>query len=95
MEGSENIKLGLLTVNSLYRSEAKLVSAGIDLYFRDPHGDLVGFFDNQATQRPDLITIAKTQCNVAPQDMIIIDDSLIGAEMAKKRQIQSVLVANW
>lgn len=57
-------------MNSLYRSEAKLVSAGIDLYFRDPHGDLVGFFDNQATQRPDLITIAKTQCNVAPAKIL-------------------------
>jgi|SRR3989344_4233604 len=88
-----NVKLGLLTGNSTQRAEAKLKSAGLDKFFRDPEThQLIGVFGQMAPKRDQLFDIVKQQAT--PQDhFLIIDDSLIGARMAQAHNIPIVMVA--
>lgn len=87
-----NVKLGLLTGNSPWRSEAKLKSAGLDSYFRDENGKLIGVFGNISPRRSDLFDVVKKEANNEDK-FIIIDDSLIAARMAQEHKIPIILVA--
>lgn len=87
------VKLEFLTGNSPWRAEEKLKSAGIDNFFRDSETNkLNGVFGNMAEKREKLFDIAKQQA-AANDKFIIIDDSLIGAKMAKLHNLPAVLVA--
>ncbi len=88
-----HIILGLLTGNSPWRSEAKLKTAGVDHFFRNQRGLLQGAFGDKARKREHLIAIACAQFNVSPQQLFLIDDSEIGAQMTARNQIPSIMVA--
>lgn len=93
LSGRQDIKLGLLTGNSYWRSEVKLKSVGLDDFFRERTGKLVGAFGNEARTREGLLSFAQDRLVYDHDKMIIIDDSLIGAQMAKKHDVPIVLVA--
>ena len=87
------IKLELLTGNSIYRAEEKLKSAMLDNFFRDPQTNkLNGAFGNMAEKRDKLFDIAKQEATTGDK-FIIIDDSIIGAKMAKLHNLPIILVA--
>ncbi|EKD85814.1 MAG: HAD superfamily hydrolase [uncultured bacterium] len=88
-----HVKLGLLTGNSSERAEAKLKSAGLDTFFRDPETQkLIGVFGEMALKRDQLFDLVKRQAT--PEDrFVIVDDSLIGARMAQTHNIPIVMVA--
>ncbi|MBI5126916.1 HAD hydrolase-like protein [Candidatus Roizmanbacteria bacterium] len=87
------VKLELLTGNAPERARAKLESTKLDKFFIDPSSnELVGALGNMAYKREELIEVIKKK--LQPDDkFIIIDDSLIGANMVKKYQVSSILVA--
>ncbi len=88
-----DIRLQLLSGNSTTRAEAKLVAASLDSFFRKPEtGTLMGVFGEMAPRRSQLFEILKNQLPSGDQ-VLIIDDSLIGAEMARDFSIPIVLVA--
>ena|SRR3989344_801206 len=87
------VKLGLLSGNNPWRAEVKLKSVGLDTFFRDPNtNQLNGVFGNMAERRDQLFDIIKKQAKAGDQ-FVIIDDSLIGAEMAQKHNIPIIMVA--
>lgn len=88
-----NVKLGLLSGNSVERAEAKLKSVQLDTFFRDSEtNQLVGVFGDMAPKRDQLFDIIKQQAT--PEDcFVIIDDSLIGAKMAQAHKIPVLMVA--
>ena len=88
-----NVTLALLTGNSLQRADAKIHPTNLCNYFVGSNGHTVnGVFGNMADIRGDLLVQFKKQ--VPPDDqIIIIDDSLIGAQMASEQHIPSILVA--
>jgi phosphoglycolate phosphatase-like HAD superfamily hydrolase len=88
-----DIRIGLLTGNSYWRSEIKLQSVDLDNYFRDEHGRLFGVFGNQRHKRSELLDFAIQNLLEANEKLIIIDDSLLGAQMCKDKNILSILVA--
>lgn len=88
-----NIKLGLLTGNSSERAEAKLKSANLDGFFRDPDThQLNGVFGNMAPRRDQLFDIIKQQ-TTTEDNFVIVDDSIIGAKMAQTHNIPIIMVA--
>lgn len=88
-----NIKLLLLTGNSSYRAEVKLNSVGFDKFFRDPKtGKLSGIFGEDGNAREELLLKFLSHKKLEDK-VIILDDSLLGGEMAKKNNIPIVLVA--
>lgn len=89
----KEVKLGLLSGNSPWRAEAKLVSAGLDHYFRDESGQLLGAFGNESEIRDNLIEIAKDRLGRPGDKAVLVDDSLIGAEMAKRHNVLAIMVA--
>lgn len=89
---NSSVKLGLLTGNNPYRAEEKLKSANLESFFRNPDGKLVGVFGDMADKREKLFDILQQQST--PEDkFIIIDDSLIGARMARSHGIPMIMVA--
>lgn len=88
-----NVKLGLLSGNSVDRAEAKLKSVQLDGFFRDPKtNQFNGVFGDMAPKRDQLFDIVKRQ--VTPEDhFVLIDDSLIGAKMAQQHNISVIMVA--
>lgn len=87
------VKLGLLSGNNQWRAEEKLKSVGLDTFFRDPSTNkLNGVFGNMAERRHQLFEIIKKQAK-AEDRFVIVDDSLIGAEMAQKHNIPMIGVA--
>ena len=93
LTSNKEIKLGILTGNSLWRAEAKLESAKLDQYFRDENGQLMGAFGNESEERDGLIEIAKNRLGKPGDTQILVDDFLIGAEMAERHNISAVMVA--
>ena len=93
LSSNPNIKLGVLTGNSSERAEAKLKSGNLDGFFRDPNtNQLTGVFGNMAPRRDQLFDIIKQQ--TTPEDkFVIIDDSIIGGEMARTHSIPIIMVA--
>lgn len=89
----DEVKLGLLTGNSYWRSEVKLELAGIDTFFRDRTGNLEGAFGNEARTREGLLSFAQDRLVFLHDQLIIIDDSLLGAQMTKEHDLLGVLVA--
>lgn len=88
-----NIKLSLLTGNSYFRAEAKLKSVGLDIFFRNPEtGKLTGVFGEEGNTREELLLKFLGQ-KKSEDKVIILDDSLLGGEMAKKNNIPIILVA--
>lgn len=88
-----NVKLGLLSGNSKERAEAKLKSAQLDVYFRNPEtGQLNGVFGDMAPRRDQLFDIVKKQ-TTAEDHFVLIDDSLIGAKMSEHHNIPVIMVA--
>lgn len=87
------IKLAILTGNSPWRAEAKLESAKLDGYFRDENGQLTGAFGNESEGRDGLIEIAKNRLGKPSDTQILVDDSLIGAEMTKRHNVPAIMVA--
>ena len=87
------MKLGLLTGNSSYRAEAKLNSARLDTFFRDPETQiLIGVFGEMAMKREQLFDLVIQQ-TTSEDRFVILDDSLIGAKMAQTHNIPIIMVA--
>jgi len=87
------IKLELLSGNSLWRAEEKLKSVGLDVFFRNPDTkQLSGVFGNMASRRDQLFDILKQQAT-AGDSFVIVDDSLVGARMAKTHNVPIIMVA--
>lgn len=87
------IKLSLLSGNSMFRAEKKLKSANLDGFFKDPiTKQLNGVFGNMAPKRNQLFDIIK-QKTTKEDRFVIVDDSLIGAKMAKEHGIPIIMVA--
>jgi phosphoglycolate phosphatase-like HAD superfamily hydrolase len=92
LSNNKQIKLGLLTGNSTARTEAKLKAAHLDSFFRDPKTlQLIGVFGEMAPKRDQLFDLIKGQSSTNDR-FVIIDDSLIAAQMAKKHNIPIILV---
>ncbi|MEK7591795.1 MAG: HAD hydrolase-like protein [Patescibacteria group bacterium] len=88
-----SVKLGLLTGNSSYRAEAKLNSARLDTFFRDPETQiLIGVFGEMAMKREQLFDLVIQQ-TTSEDRFVILDDSLIGAKMAQTHNIPIIMVA--
>jgi len=81
-----DFKLGLLTGNSYWRSEVKLKSVGIDEFFRERSGKLIGAFGNEARTRSGLIAFAEDRLKYDSDALALVDDSLLGAQMVKDRK---------
>ena len=93
LSNNPNIKLGLLTGNSPERAEAKLKSGNLDGFFRDPNtSQLNGVFGSMVPRRNQLFEIIKQQ-TTSKDKFVIVDDSIIGAELAKEHNIPIILVA--
>lgn len=88
----KDVKLGLLTGNSYWRSEVKLKAVGVDEFFRDHKGDLIGAFGNEARTRSGLIAFAQDRLVFDNDCLTIVDDSLIGAKMLADEEIYGVFV---
>lgn len=88
----KEIKLGLLTGNSYWRSEVKLEAVGVDEFFRDHAGKLVGAFGNEARTRDGLMAFARDRLVFDHDRLTIVDDSLIGAQMLVGTEISGVFV---
>lgn len=89
---SPTVKPYLLTGNSPLRAESKLKSAGFDKYFRDLQiGKLMGVFGDASPKRDELFTILKNS-SVPEDKFIIVDDSLIGAKLAKDNNLMMIAV---
>lgn len=93
LSNNPSVRLSLLSGSSSYRAEAKLKSVNLDNFFRDPStGKLIGVFGEMADRREQLFDMIKQ--NAADEDsFVVIDDSLVGARMAKDRNIPSIMVA--
>lgn len=88
-----DIKLGLLTGNSYWRSEVKLAAVGVDEFFRDRPGKLVGAFGNEARTRDGLLAFARDRLVFDNDTMTIVDDSLLGAKMLVGTDVYGLFVA--
>ena len=82
-----------MTGNSPWRAEAKLQSAHFDSYFKDPDTKVLsGVFGDMTAKRDELFDLIKQKAQ--PNDtFVIVDDSLIGAKMAKKHGAHMIMVA--
>ena len=88
------IYLAVLTGNSEKRAHVKLASTRLIKYFINKSGKLKGIFGTQADNREKLLIIAKRKYLKSRGDKIIlIDDSLMGAKMAKKHKVPAIMVA--
>lgn len=88
---NKNFVLGLLTGNSRIQSKVKLTSVGLDHFFLNDEGVLLGAFGDISSERSDLILEAKEKFGEGTY--IIIDDSIVGGKMAKEKNILSILMA--
>ncbi|HSA83743.1 MAG TPA: HAD hydrolase-like protein [Patescibacteria group bacterium] len=88
----ENMQLSLLTGNSSYRSKVKIQSAGLERFFTDADGEIRGVFGEMSPRRSELVDIVKKQVSDA-EHFVIIDDSRIGAQMAKEHALPFIAVA--
>lgn len=87
------VKLELLSGNSPWRAEEKLKSAHLDSFFRNANTQqLNGVFGNMAPRRDQLFDIIKRQATIEDR-FVIVDDSLVGARMAKIHDIPMIMVA--
>lgn len=86
------IKLTLLTGNSPWRAMAKLKSANFDKFFVDEKTKLLlGVFGDATPKRDELFDLIKK--GVLPEDkFVVVDDSLIGALMAKENNLVDIAV---
>lgn len=86
------VKLRLLTGNAPPRAMEKVVSGGFEKFFLTRDGSLDGVFGDEAPKRDMLFEIVKNKSNKNDK-FVIVDDSLLGAEMGKKYSIPMILVA--
>ncbi|MCL4363843.1 HAD hydrolase-like protein [Patescibacteria group bacterium] len=89
---NENVQLSLLTGNSPWRADAKIHAVNLCQYFTSQDHQLRGVFGDMADEREELIKIFKRK-NKGDDKIVIVDDSLIGAKMAKDQNIPSILVS--
>ena len=93
LSSNPKVKLQLLTGNSPWRAKVKLKSAKIENYFIDTSTDqLNGVFGNIAIKRSELLNSVINEAKPGDK-FIIIDDSLIGAKMAKEHNTAMISVA--
>lgn len=89
-----DIKLGVLTGNSYWRSEVKLKAIGMDEFFRERSGRIIGSFGNEARTRHGLLAFAQDRLVFDNDTLGILDDSIIGAQMLRGyRDIYAIFVA--
>lgn len=93
LRGDSQIRLALLTGNSIWRSRVKLAAVGLLDYFTDRDGNLLGAFGNDARTREALLTFAFDRLVFEGDCATVIDDSLIGAKMLADKKVHSVFVA--
>lgn len=86
------VKLRLLTGNAPLRAMEKIASGGLDKFFLKPDKSLDGVFGNEAPKRDMLFDILKNKSD-KDDKFVIVDDSLLGAEMGKKYSIPMILIA--
>lgn len=87
----KGIVLGLLTGNSRIQSKTKLTAVGLDHFFLNDEGVLLGVFGDISSIRSDLIWEAKEK--YGPGTYIIIDDSIVAGKMVNENNIPAILVA--
>lgn len=87
------IKIGLFTGNSYWRAETKINSAKLEEFFVESGGKLKGAFGNEASDRIELLKIAKNRLGTTVDKVLFIDDSIFGAKMAKENNVTAILVA--
>ena len=93
LSNDPRIKLELLTGNSPWRAEAKLKSVHLDKFFcNSDTKQLNGVFGNMTSKRDELFNIFKKQARFEDR-FIIVDDSIIGARMAKINNVLTIMVA--
>lgn len=88
---NRDFTLGLLTGNSRFQSETKLRAVGLDHFFLNDKGLLLGAFGDISSNRSDLLLRAKEKFGEGTY--IIIDDSIVAGKMAKENNTPSILVA--
>ncbi len=93
LQSQSQVVIGLLTGNATPRAEAKLKAAGIDHYFRHESGQLIGAFGHEAVDRADLIKVFCEKYGVTPEQIVIVDDSVVGAVMAEELGVYAILLA--
>lgn len=81
----KNILLGVLTGNSYERGEVKLKASSLNKYFKEK------IYGGDLKKRSDLIERANDK--LGKNNYILVDDSLVGAKMAKENNIPIILVA--
>jgi len=87
-----HVRLRLLTGNAPEKARIKLASGKIEKYFMKEDGSLDGVFGDTVLKREMLFDRVKKE---SPQGetFVIIDDSLLGAQIGKKYSVPTILVA--
>lgn len=88
---NQDYVLGLLTGNSTIQSKTKLTAVGLDQFFLNDEGVLLGAFGDISNKRADLLPEAKSK--LGNGTYIVIDDSLVAARMIQENNIPAILVA--
>lgn len=86
------VRLRLLTGNAPSKAQAKLASGKIEKYFLKKDGSLDGVFGNTVLKREMLFDIIQQE-SAQGDRFIIVDDSLLGAQIGKKYSVPMILVA--
>lgn len=87
----QSLVIGLLTGNSRFQSKTKLEAVGLDRFFLNDEGILLGAFGDISSQRSDLILEAKEKFGKGTY--IIIDDSIVAGKMVNANNLPAILVA--
>lgn len=88
---NKDFVLGLLTGNSRFQSKTKLTAVGLDHFFLNDEGVLLGAFGDISSKRSDLILEVREKFGEGTY--IIIDDSIVAGKMVKENNIPAILVA--
>ena len=86
------VRLRLLTGNAPLKARTKLASGKIEKYFLKKDGSLDGVFGDTVLKREMLFDIVKKE-SAQDDTFVIVDDSLLGAQIGKKYSIPMILVA--
>lgn len=86
------VKLRLLTGNAPGRAFEKIASGGLEKYFLNADNTLDGVFGDEAPKRDMLFDILRSKSN-KDDIFVVVDDSLLGAEMGKKYSLPMILIA--
>lgn len=92
LSNMSGIRLRLLTGNAPLKARIKLASGNLEKYFSSKDGSLDGVFGDIALKRETLFEIIKNESN-KEDTFVIVDDSLLGAQISKKYSVPIISVA--